>query len=228
MPATRPLAERFWEKVDKRGPVGPYADTPCWQWTASKDRKGYGCIGIRGSRSCRAHRVSWILHHGSIPDRMYVLHRCHNTSCVNPAHLYLGTHLDNMRDKTQAGRENCVRGVNHPNTSLSDDQVHAILTARSSGASAAELGRRYGITTSAVCDICSGRSWKYIDRSAYDPGALNPGPRKGAGHPRYKITSEMRAAIAQMRSTGATWTSIARHFGISAAGAYKACKAMTL
>lgn len=85
----------------------------CWLWNGSSLERGYG--RFRGSL---AHRVSWVLHNGPIPDGMHVCHRCDVTACVNPAHLFLGTALDNIRDMHAKGRDrngqesktNCPRG----------------------------------------------------------------------------------------------------------------------
>ena len=87
--------QRFWSKVDKRG--------ACWNWTASRMVSGYGVLKFRG-RTCGAHRVAYELTHGPIPDGMVVMHSCDNPSCVNPAHLSLGTICDNMRDMYAKGR----------------------------------------------------------------------------------------------------------------------------
>jgi hypothetical protein len=102
--ATRPLAERFWEKVDKNGPTHPVLRTQCWLWTAKRLPRGYGEIAINGKDRARTHRVSWEMHFGAIPERRWVLHRCDNPSCVRPDHLFLGTHLDNMADMRAKGR----------------------------------------------------------------------------------------------------------------------------
>ena len=91
------LEERFWAKVDKRGP------DKCWPWTGARNNREYGqiCIGGHQGRLLLAHRVSWELAHGSIPKGMCVLHRCDNPLCVNPCHLFLGTHRENMEDSVR-------------------------------------------------------------------------------------------------------------------------------
>lgn len=93
-----PLTERFWRKVDKSaGPEG------CWPWTGSRHGFGYGFVSAGGKRR-GAHRVSWELANGPIPDGLSVCHRCDNPPCVNPAHLFLGTVGDNTRDMMAKGR----------------------------------------------------------------------------------------------------------------------------
>lgn len=94
-----PLKDRWAAKVDFRGP------NDCWEWQASISSGGYGHIGDDYcGRLLTAHRVAWQIYHGNIPEKMYVLHSCDNTLCVNPAHLFLGTQTDNMHDMVQKGR----------------------------------------------------------------------------------------------------------------------------
>lgn len=97
-PKPKPIAERFWPKVDKSG--------ECWVWTASRDRTGYGKFGRGGGKRgwTKASRVSWEIHFGPVPDGLWVLHRCDNPPCVRPDHLFLGTCGDNNRDTASKGR----------------------------------------------------------------------------------------------------------------------------
>lgn len=79
----------------------------CWAWTGRKDAFGYGVVQLgRGEPRTGAHRVSWELHVGPIPEGMQVLHHCDNPECTNPSHLFLGTPLDNMLDASAKGRLN--------------------------------------------------------------------------------------------------------------------------
>lgn len=93
------LAGRFWHKVDRNGPNG------CWLWLGMKvsAKKRYGRILIAG-RLVAAHRVAWVMTNGAVPKGMRVCHDCDNPPCVNPSHLFLGTHQDNMDDMVAKGR----------------------------------------------------------------------------------------------------------------------------
>lgn len=100
---TRPLADRFWEKVQK----GP----DCWLWQGATSRRGYGEIqrGSRGEGPVEVHRIVWELTNGAIPAGMEVCHRCDVPACVRVDHLFLGTHADNMGDMARKGRHWIVK-----------------------------------------------------------------------------------------------------------------------
>ena len=143
--------QRFWKKVDKRGP------DECWEWQATKERVGYGQIKSMG-QMLMAHRVAFELTVGEIPDGMKVCHKCDNRGCVNPSHLFLGTQSDNMKDCAKKGRLNSQNG-NHPRAKLSPDQVLAI---RRDKRVQREIAADYGVSISAIGLIIMGRNWKHI------------------------------------------------------------------
>lgn len=105
---TRPLAERFWEKVNKDGPTARPELGPCWVWTSTQDGHGYGAF-YRGTGPRGAHRVSWELYHGEPAGALCVLHKCDTPLCVRPEHLFLGTRTDNMADKVAKGRQSRLK-----------------------------------------------------------------------------------------------------------------------
>ena len=149
-----PLAVRFRALVDRRGP------DECWPWIGDKDRAGYGKIRPGGPVDCqRANRVAYALEHGSVPDDLCVCHRCDNPACVNPAHLFLGTHGDNARDKVAKGRATAPRGEANHNAKLTDDAVRAI---RASSERIYVLARRYGVSDIIIARVRNGTGWKHV------------------------------------------------------------------
>lgn len=155
MPQKRPLRERFLAKVQKTD--------GCWNWTASKTSEGYGFIGEggRGGRCLRAHRVAYELFVGPIPEGVCVLHRCDNSACVNPSHLFLGTQADNIRDRDAKGRQ--ARGEGIKQAKLTWPQVQEIRAQyqwRSREFGVRALGRRYGVDQAEIWNIVHGHTWR--------------------------------------------------------------------
>ena len=97
--------DRFFQKIEKT--------TSCWFWLSGKDKDGYGKFFLSG-KTLQAHRVSWSMHNGVIPTGMSVLHRCDNPPCVNPEHLFVGTCVDNVKDRDAKGRNGCSKRTHGP------------------------------------------------------------------------------------------------------------------
>lgn len=130
----------------------------CWEWIGSKSH-GYGQMSVSG-RPMRASRVSYMLHRGAIPEGLHVLHKCDNTACVRPDHLFLGTHADNMADAVAKGR---IRsGERAPGAKLTAAGVLEIRRRLSEGARQATIAREFGIHQATVSSIGTGRKWARI------------------------------------------------------------------
>jgi hypothetical protein len=160
----RPIAERFWEKVNKDGPVPPHCPElgPCWLWTASTTPYGYGFIS-KGRRMDRSHRVSWELAFGPIPEKKHVLHHCDNPRCVNPAHLFIGTQADNTADMVAKGRNSGARGETHPRAKLTAAKVRRIRERYAAGGVTKKaLSLEYGVSDTMVSFITLRKSWKSV------------------------------------------------------------------
>ena len=102
-----PWQESFWRYLT------PTSADECWEWQGAINAGGYGSLKVTGKMTIVAHRASWEIHNGPIPDDLWVLHKCDNRPCCNPAHLFLGTHDDNMADMARKGRVVAHSGDNH-------------------------------------------------------------------------------------------------------------------
>jgi DNA-binding XRE family transcriptional regulator len=128
----------------------------CWLWDKCIVPQGYGHITIKG-RGYYAHRASYEKYVGPIPTGMSVLHKCDVPSCVNPAHLFLGTHADNMRDKTAKSRQS--RGEAHKLAKLSEEKVSEI---RASNLSRQQLAAKYGVREQTIIQVLNRITWKHV------------------------------------------------------------------
>ena len=168
--------ERFWSHVDKRG------HDECWLWLAGKYVGGYGALrtAYKGRKFVRAPRLAWAIVNGPIPAGLWVLHRCDNPPCVNPAHLFLGTHKDNMRDREAKGRnvmsrhpecsslwgprkpEYQVRGTRCHQAKLDEVKVVELRRKYMAGEPFCRLAREYGVAAWTIQKAVMGRTWAHV------------------------------------------------------------------
>lgn len=130
--------------------------TGCIEWTGELDHNGYGRLGFgrrgEGNKTEGAHRVSYSIWNGKIPAKMHVRHTCDNPRCVNPKHLLVGTHDDNMRDMARRERSHLTR--------LTAPDVIAIR--RRSGEDHKSLAAEFGVTKSNISMIVTQRTWRHL------------------------------------------------------------------
>lgn len=135
----------------------------CWLWTGVVGNGGYGRMRWNG-KLIETHRASYMLHDGEIPTGMYVLHSCDNRLCVNPSHLRLGTHADNMRDMVLRNRCRYQSGQSNPNAKLTEEIVRAI---KADQRVQSAISAAYGVSRSHVSYIKTGKLWGHLfERSA--------------------------------------------------------------
>lgn len=155
--------ERFWSKVEKRGP------DECWVWTPPTLDTGYGQFWMDGKQR-RAHRLSWTMENGPIPNGLCALHTCDVRACVNPAHLFLGTKADNNADRDAKGRQVFAKGERHGSAKLARElvrQIRHVYPAKSQR----RLAAIFGVSQHTICDIVNRRTWTTIlDRLAAEGG----------------------------------------------------------
>lgn len=161
-----------------------FSGDECWGWPKYRNpQTGYGQLsckrGLPKAKLFTAHRAIWTATHGEIPDGMHVLHRCDNRGCFNPAHLFLGTHADNMRDMNRKGRagqrKNPARGERHgsvtkpgriPRGEANNKAkltAEAVLEILSGNARPTELAKKYGVTYEAIRNVVLRKTWRHIN-----------------------------------------------------------------
>ena len=158
----RPIAERFWPKVAK--------GDGCWEWTGHR-LEGYGRIteGGDNGKELGAHRVSWEIHFGPIPDGLSVLHHCDNPPCVRPNHLFLGTTRDNAKDMGAKGRAgiqrhpHLYRGTAKGSSKLTEEAVREIRKLGLTDMTQRAIARRFHVTPSVICEVLKRRAWAHVD-----------------------------------------------------------------
>lgn len=133
----------------------------CWEWLGPRQASGHGYWTKNGLRD-KAHRWSYRLHFGEPPPGKFICHTCDNPSCVNPGHLYAGTHLENMRDMRERGRAARPIGEKHPGARLTESDVAAIRSLHGAGETQRSLAKRFGVAPSTISMAVRGANWGHV------------------------------------------------------------------
>jgi len=151
--------QRFWDKVNKT--------EICWEWKGHVGTKGYGGFGMQINRKTRcfaAHRISWELHYGKIPEGLWVLHKCDNRKCVRPDHLWLGTVVENQADMKSKGRSRngCRPGEGSQHHKLTNEKVLQIRQKFADGIDKKSLAKEFDVTITSIRYIVTRKQWSHI------------------------------------------------------------------
>ena len=147
------------ERIDAQSV--PVTEAGCFLWTGCTTSKGYGRLNV-GGKVRAAHRIAWALAHGeAVPSRLCVCHKCDTPSCVNPAHLFLGTVAENNADRARKDRGNRPAGVKNRNAKLTDAAVIEI-RALAKTTPHAILASRFGVTKRLIRMVSSRNAWRHV------------------------------------------------------------------
>lgn len=166
VPMPKKFGPRTMERI--RRDLIPGRPYDCWEWQGSRDETGYGriVVTIRPGvhKNTRVHRIAYYLANGKDPGPLIVRHKCDNPPCCNPAHLEIGTHKDNTRDREERGRSRRAIGERHPSARLTEAQVLEMREKYSDdpGGNAARAGREYGLSRQNARKVLDGTNWKHL------------------------------------------------------------------
>ncbi len=146
----------FWLKVKKM--------PGCWLWTGATMRNGYGVFHARRYRKTVAHRFSWEIHNGPIPEGLFVCHHCDNRNCVRPDHLFVGTNKDNVADMRAKGRgsNGVTRGEAHWYAKLTEEKVRLARRLFAQGVTPLQIAQRVAVHRDTIYRVVRRKAWKHV------------------------------------------------------------------
>lgn len=145
----------FWSKVEVLD------KDKCWEWKAKRFKNNYGCFVLKSKRYLLAHRLSYLIHYGELPDGMLVCHKCDNPACVNPHHLFIGTAKDNAIDMVTKGRKSVPKGERCKKSKLTYQKVIEIRNMYASGMFLQkEIAQRFQVSSKQISVIVNRVQWK--------------------------------------------------------------------
>ena len=177
--------KRFWSKVVK--------SLGCWEYIGNIKEGKYGTIGVGGkynNKNVYAHRLSFFLSNGFLPDDLSVCHKCDNPKCVNPDHLFLGTTQDNVNDMVKKGRQ--TFGSRNPRAILSDSKIIEIINLWNNNETIKDISLKFNTSRANVCTIINRNSWKHLNIKVTKPLAGRYKFPKGEDSLVLRLKSDMR------------------------------------
>jgi hypothetical protein len=192
----------------------PEPNTGCWFWVGSLTGSGYGVHYIAPGYREQAHRYSWEIHNGKIPDGLQACHKCDVRCCVNPEHLFLGTQSENLKDMVRKGRDNPRRGSAHGKARLTELDIENI---RFDTRTLRAIGEDYGVDKQYIWKIKRGVHWGHLKLPdmSHEANRVKNGKQiraRGEKHPRAVLTQE---AVALIRSDSRSGPQLAELLGVT-------------
>ncbi len=181
--------DRFMKKINKKD---------CWEWMGCVSTGGYGQFVFNGKMQ-GAHRVSWQIHKDNIPNGLCVLHKCDNRKCVNPEHLFIGTHKENTNDMMKKDRGALKYGEKHPYAKLEEKDIKEIFNL-SGLLSQREIAKKFNVSQGLIQRILKHKAWKSFTSSLQSMSKGGVGSnQKGSKASRAKLSEEQALYIFKMK-----------------------------